>query len=138
MELEAAMAQIGAEVVKTEEKGTTFRVWCRIPTKGSVWSTVLREVLSRSGAEWSVDVSKSYFVKDGSIRFLWRLIFSGDVGAATAAVVQCLDRSQGEREVTSMPLVGRVEYEFDPARGKTKGAHNAKDNVAAVVIGGAQ
>lgn len=138
MELAAAMAQIGAEVVKTEEKGATLRVWCRIPTKGPAWSAVLRNVLNRAGAEWQIDVSKVYFLKEGSIRFLWRLIFSGDVEAAQAAVVQCLDQTQGEREVTSMPLVGRVEYPFDPANGKTKGATHVGENAAARAIGAAQ
>ncbi len=135
MELESALAQIGAEIVKTEERDGTLRVWLRIPTKGSPWSQVLLDFMSKPQG-WQVDISKSYFVKEGGIRFLWRVIMTGDTAAAQAALVAALDRKQEIREVTSMPLVGRVEYPHDLANGKSKGAYEAKDNIAARAIGG--
>jgi hypothetical protein len=139
MEIEEVLRRIGAEIVKTEQRPDSLRLWCRIPNRSiRAWAVGLKDFLGRAGKTWDADVSKSYFLKDGAIRFTWRVILSGDYAAGQAELVLALSPAQSESsmEVTSMPLVGRVEYVLDTARGKTKGAHNVLDAVPSLVIGG--
>jgi len=135
MRLDQALARIGAEIVKQEttpDGGTVLLI--RAPkdqVNASRWIDTVKEFLvaaeQNNGQSWSSDVSKTYFSKDGTIRYLWRFVLGGAVPSAAGALGRAALRalSQGV-EVTSAPLIGRKEYPFDPANGKLKGAHDSR------------
>ncbi len=131
MRLDQAMNRIGAEIVKEEKTEEGITLFVRAPqdaVNGPRWTETIKEFLiaaeQNKGQSWSADVSKTFFAKDGAVRFLWRFILGGSVASAAGALGRAAIRALASGvEVKSMPLVGRREYEFDVSRGKMMGGH---------------
>jgi|GEM_PF-4248729 len=128
MKLDQALLKVGATIVKVEQGETRVVLLMRIDqAKARYWTETVTEFLlaaSEKPQGWSADASKYFFAvpASGVVKFLWRVILLGDVRAAAEALGRASQRVvQGTVEVMSQPLVGRKEYEFDPARGKFKG-----------------
>lgn len=135
MRLDQALARIGATIVKqdaTPDGGIVLLI--RAPqdeVNAPRWIDAIKEFLvaaeQNAGQSWSADVSKTYFSKSGTIRYLWRLVLQGTTASAAGALGRAAIRALAEGvEVVSVPLVGRKTYEFDPANGKIKGAHDSR------------
>lgn len=77
----ALKQKVGFSVVGETFTDVQLRVIGRIPPTGTgTWLQVLESLLIASEqAPWDIDASKQYFLRDGSIRYAWRLIFQ--VGA---------------------------------------------------------
>jgi hypothetical protein len=143
-QIQVALNRIGAEVVRVE-KGDTRRVYSiRVknePVLAARWKSIVEafllgtaEVQTRNEkGRWQADISKWFFPLQGSVRYLWRIMImaedaEGIERGENMFSMMALDALREGVEVTSMPLVGRKNYEFDPRTGKTKGAHSMKDS----------
>jgi hypothetical protein len=139
MRLDAALKRVGVTIRSTEKKpdGGVVLLLRVDPSKASLWADTVNEFLLASANEeaWRTDVSKRFFPAQGVVKFFWRVVLSGDVSLAGQALGLAATRAvQQGVEVTSMPLIGRKEYPFDPSRGKLKGAHDAATAQSAVAV----
>lgn len=128
MELRTALKRVGAIIVKEKIAETEATLYLRVdPAQGEVWVAAITEfLLGVDGKTYKVDLSKYFYVSEGAIRYLWRVVLTGAVEAAlgrfgAAAMQAVMARTP---EMTSFPLVGRIQYPCDPARGLLKGGHD--------------
>lgn len=133
MTLDKLLLRAGIEVAKTETHPGRAVLLLRM-AKQNFWNEVLREFLLASAKKpWTVDISKWFYIQDSDVRFLWRVVLSGDPRQGAEALGQAAMRAvQTSVEVVSQPLVGRRDYPFDPANGKMMGAHDARTAGAAL------
>lgn len=142
MELGAALKRVGATIVKEKIlDGVTGGVgvatfYLRVdPDQGDKWVEVISALLI-SGAEraFTLDVSKYFYVAQGAVKYLWRIIITGDTSAGMLLFGSCALTVSVEHapEITSFPLVGRAKYPFDPAKGKIKGSYEADSAVGII------
>jgi hypothetical protein len=70
----------GFETVNNTGTNTQLRILGRVPKDAmNGWLIVVQRFLAASEkADWTVDVSKQYFLKNEKVVFGWRLIFQGD------------------------------------------------------------
>lgn len=146
MELGAALKRVGAQIVKqkiadpTEEQpvGSATHFLRIHPDHGDRWSELVQElILSSLGKKkFGFDVSKYFYASHGKVCYLWRVVTTGDVVAALDHWSQVALQVAASRspEITSIPLIGRANYEFDPARGKLKGGHDIHPDQAAGLV----
>lgn len=128
MSLKESMQRVGASIVKVESGKDKAVLYLRLED-GSFdsWRSCIEELLLSQTAEWSADVSKYFFAGGGVVKYLWRIIFSGDTKQGAAALARAAHRSRVQTvELGSQPLVGRKEYPFDPLSGKIAGAYSEK------------
>jgi len=73
----------GFEAVNHQESANQLRVLGRVQKQGvNGWLLVARQLLLASErSDWSLDVSKQYFLRGGKIMFGWRLILQGNLVA---------------------------------------------------------
>jgi hypothetical protein len=129
MEYEPALKRIGVVVTKQKLAAESLTLYLRVdPQKGEHWvDTVTAFLLGAHGKPYRVDLSKYFYADKATVKYLWRLIVTGEnAQAALVLLAQCaLETSVARtKQLDSFPLVGRIEYPFDPARGKIKGAHD--------------
>lgn len=148
MKVDQILKKIGVTLVRVEKNKNreTLILYLRINRSERTfqqWRAVVEEVLLAADENvakklgWKIDVSQYYYVSpEKAVRYLWRAILTGNVRAGAEALGQAVLRvvSQGT-DVTSMPLVGRKQYAFDPAAGRMKGAHDPRDATAIVSQG---
>ena len=147
MKLNQALKRVGAVIAqeKIAEKNAT--VYLRVdPDQGDRWvDTVTEFLLGAHGKAFTADVSKYFFAAAGGVKYLWRIVIEGDVAEALGLLgAAAMHVSvQHAPEITSFPLVGRIEYTLDPLRGKLKGAHQGPGEsdappsaLAMAVVGG--
>ncbi len=143
MRLDKVLERIGAQIVKADKDGSKVILFIRVG-KGELntarWKKSVEELLLACSEQkeptWHVDVSKAFFTQGGVVKYLWRFIFSGDARHGTEDFGRSVMRSLSVGgEVMSMPLVGQVQYEFDPAKGKMKGGHDSKRAAVARSVG---
>jgi hypothetical protein len=124
--MQKALKRVGGEIVKIVES-TNTTVFIRIDSeKAKLWSEAVSEFLLSRG-DWNSEVAKVFFAKpeENVVRYLWRVIFKGDIAAATEAFTAACTRAAAKNtELTEFPLVGRKHYEFDPTTGKTAGGRS--------------
>lgn len=128
MKLEDALMRIGASVVKSQIAAEKATLFLRVSEeRGALWVQALTAFLlgAQQKKTWAPDVSKYFFVSNGSIRYFWRIVITGPTEEALESFSRAaLEAAMSNaRELSSFPLVGRAEYTFDPARGLLKGAH---------------
>lgn len=153
MELHAALARVGVRIVKAA--GTTsegdavvapiYTLYLRVDEQqGHKWVETITGLLhsAKSNAKkFTVDVSKYFYVQGEDVRYLWRVVLTGDTefgqGVLASAAMQAA--MAFAKEVTSIPLVGRRQYEFNPAKGKFMGGYDYETGqvVVAQALGGA-
>jgi hypothetical protein len=144
MQLSAALKRVGGEIRKesiTEKQATLY---LRIdPEQGEKWVEAITSFLLQSESKpFTSDVSKYFFVSQGEIRYLWRVFVEGDVTMALQLFGSCVFEAAQRLvpQYDSFPLIGRTHYEFNPAKGKLKGAHDIEASSAIVsqaIAGGA-
>jgi hypothetical protein len=149
MRVDQALARIGVTVVKLDKAEKRVTLFLRVSTEKDhvqMWTSLVNDFLDVASAPgergWTVDLSKSFFFdRDAkTTRYLWRLIFRGDTNRALDTLQQAAIRALASaKEVVSMPLIGRVQYEHDPSRGKIKGAYGVGEGelmIARAAAGG--
>lgn len=145
MELRAALKRVGATIVKEkipeleeEEPNGSATLFLRVDLDlGERWAELVQELLLSSiGKKFAFDVSKYFYASQGSVRYLWRVVVTGNVKRALEHWAQVAIQVVAARnpEITSMPLIGRANYEFDPLRGKLKGAPDIHPDQAASLV----
>jgi hypothetical protein len=132
MQLAVVLKRIGAEVVKESIKDTDATLYLRVdPDQGEKWVEVVTAFLMGSQDKpYTVDVSKYFFVSKGAIRYLWRVVLTGEVTTALMLFGSCALEIAQSRVVQfdSFPLVGRATYPFNPAKGQLKGGHDLQQS----------
>jgi hypothetical protein len=133
------LKRVGATIVKEKLGDAEATYYLRVdPDQGAKWVDAVSAFLTgSSGKPYSADISKYFYASQGSVRYLWRIVLSGDVNSALTLFGACAVQAAMAHapEITSIPLVGRIRYPYDPARGKIKGAHEV--DTAMGVIGAA-
>ncbi len=148
MDLVAILKKIDVTVVRHENPAgqNTLRLFLRInrdKIRFAQWRGVIEEYLLDAKTKaaktngWNVDISQAYYVTDEEVvRYLWRVVISGNIRAGAEALGQAVLRVVSQSaDVTEFPLVGRKKYAFDPANGKMKGAHDLKSAQSIVATG---
>jgi hypothetical protein len=135
MRLDQLLKRIGAELVKAEQANGRVVLFVRAGTaaeQATRWKLVIEGVLlahhEQKGPRWDLDLSKAFFVNEGgAIRYLWRFVLTGDVKRGAESVGFAVSRALATgAEITEMPLVGQVQYPFDPQNGRIKGGHTSE------------
>lgn len=100
----------GFEVVDHSATPKQVRLFGRVG-KGAMkqWLLIVHRLLTlKDSADWSVDISKQYFLRSGQVMFGWRLIIQAEVVEDHLAdVVQgVLGAPKLQAVVSEQPLVG--------------------------------
>lgn len=143
MQLKAVLKRVGGEIVKEKITDTEVNLYLRIdPEQGGKWVDAITEfLLSAENKKFTADISKYFYAAGGGVRYLWRVVLRGEANEGLelfgrAILTASIPHTQ---ELTSYPLVGRVEYTRDIASGKLKGPHDANQAqqiVAMAAFGG--
>lgn len=133
MNIETALGKIGAEIVSQDKLSDTSRRFMirtgKSPEHLKAWQNTITEFLlhaaelsSKGKPPWTVDVSRYYFVKNGSkVKYMWRIIVSGDVDQGVAAFSGAIVRGMGSAvELKSFPIISPTA---NPKSGSYRGAH---------------
>lgn len=134
MELSKSFKSLGIEVVKADNASDRLTMFLRVPMEppnAQRWRITLQKILATAKpGVWSVDISKSFFLSEQkTVKYLWRFIVTGDHAAAAEAISSAIRGSLSapvEGEITSFPLIGRIDYKPNPAAGKTKGVYDPR------------
>lgn len=116
--LTAFRSKAGFECTEHEIKPSQIRLIGRVPNAAlRTWHQVVPRILKAHKPDWSVDISKAYFLKP-DYRYAWRVLIGGrDLPGAVNALMNIIEGLDGQRtvtELTEFPLVG-----YDP---KTRNA----------------
>lgn len=136
VQLAAALKRVGAQIVKEKATEATATLLLRVdPEQGEKWVAVITSfLLGISEKSCTADISKYFYVQQGAIRYLWRIVLTGDASGAISFLSSCaLEISMTQvKELSSFPLVGRVRYPFDLTHGKLKGGYELEQAQAIV------
>lgn len=135
-------SKAGFEVVSHTITPTRLRVLGRLPLDRAGmnmgnWVVLVDRLLTASeqGKPWSVDVSKSYFKRQGKLVYAWRLLIQADeIEKHYGDMISVVKTSPGAArpEPTEVRLYGRAADDNDTSGGK-RGAGPA----GSVLIGAA-
>lgn len=148
MRVDQAFLRAGFEIVDAkndkEKKLLTFDV--RVPLQGMIpmrWKQTVEHILLTTDAleerhklTWKIDISKRFYVKHGSVRYLWRIVVNGDISGCQRAIVQAAISSMSVgAEVNEVRLVGQENLTPDLANGRVRGAYGRgeEDRASGVV-----
>lgn len=155
MRLDQAFKRAGFEIVSAqkEQGGKRLVFDVRVPLQGQVpnrWKLMIEEVLltaeafeRKENTKWQVDISKRFYSKNNVVRYLWRVVMSGDLSACQAVfVASVLASLRSGNELKEVPLVGNVDLTPDFKNGRVRGAYargeedRASGVVASAMMGG--
>lgn len=142
MQLSAVLKKVGATVVKEKVADREATLYLRVdPEQGAKWvDAVTTFLLGCETKPFKADVSKYFYAERGAVKYLWRMVVTGEVQEALQFFGAAAMESQIRHapEITSMPLVGRKVYPFDPARGMLKGSHDIEEaaGLVSMAVGG--
>ena len=94
-QLAPSLRHLGAMVVEVRERSATnVQILLRVgPERAAHWPEFIAELLSTE-SDVALDVSKVFFKDAGAVRYLWRVVISGDlevglrdIAAAASSVV---------------------------------------------------
>ncbi len=116
----------GFETVKKNGSANQLRLIGRVPMPiVPNWLIIVQRLLLRNeDAAWSVDVSKSYFLKAGRVAFGWRLIFQAKgIGQYIPDIAQTIVNAPRPKvTVEEQPLAGASANRNRQTPGSLKGA----------------
>lgn len=132
MRLDQALEKIGVQVVKAVPGEGQLTIFLRVtqrPLASKRWNQtattlVLASEKGKRSGQWGAEVAKVLYNQGGSVRFTWRVVFTGNIKTAQRIMGEAaLEALRTGVEVMSMPLVGNRPPEINPAEGKLKGGH---------------
>lgn len=135
MRIDQAFAKCGFEIVDVAREPDRMvidvRISARDPKAAGRWSHLFEPVLLASESSkgmWSAEISKRFFTRNGRLRYLWRLVLSGNLAKASSVVVgAAIDSLRIGNELDEVPVVGGAARPPDPASGRYKGAYKRDD-----------
>lgn len=76
---QALLTRGGFEAVTTNVQSAQVRFFGRVPqNRMAEWKIIMHQLLRQSEtAEWTVDISKLYFLRGGGLIYGWRLLLGG-------------------------------------------------------------
>jgi len=146
MRLDQALTKAGFVLLDATKGGAgELTLVLRIPTKDPIvparWHSWMSHILAASekAKAWKVDVSKFFYSENGSMKYRWRIVFSGNVKQGQHMGVQAaLNALRTGVEVNEIELIGQENLIPDPRNGKFKGAYKRGENdVASQVVASA-
>jgi len=135
MRLDQALAKIGVQVIEANPQAGQLTIHLRVlrdhqGLNASRWNkaasklVTLAESSGRKSGSWDGEVAKVLSANAGVVTYTWRVVLTGNVKTAQRIFGEAaLEALRTGVEVTSAPLIGQVQYEYDPAKGKLKGGH---------------
>lgn len=105
--LDTALLKVGATLAEFRQKSpTNHQYYLRVdPEKGEAWVPFVKELLFSSDDALTIDVSKVFYLDNGQVRYLWRLICIGNVEGAQDLLIQSAIGTVARRnEVTEVRL----------------------------------
>lgn len=150
MRVDQAFNRAGFEILEAKKEGTGILFLVRIPLQNPIvpqrWKVMMEHILPlaeevslKRNVKWEIDISKRFYAKNGSVRYIWRVKMTGDVVACQSALVTAtLNALRSGNEVNTVPLVGHTSLKPDPANGKFKGAYpRTEDDRASQLVAAA-
>lgn len=151
MRVDQAFRRAGFEIIEAKKEGpSSLRFLVRVPLQNPIvpvrWKAMMEHVLPiaeevslKRNVKWEVDISKRFYAKNGSVRYIWRVTMTGDLVACQASLVAAaLNALRTGNELDSVPLVGQQSLRPDPANGKFKGAYpRTEDDRASQLVAAA-
>lgn len=150
MRVDQVFVKCGFEIVdaKKTKDSLVFDVRIRVddPKVPTRWRQMLGDVLAvaeivaqKPNKKWEIDISKRFYARNGGVRYRWRIQITGDLVAASQAIVaSSLNALRTGNELSTVPLVGSQTSRPDPANGKYKGAYpRGEDDRASQVVAAA-
>lgn len=149
MRLDQAFRKAGFVITgaTTSAENNKITMLVRIPGNDNVvvarWRQWLEDVLvmaerkaAQSEGGWGLDVSKKIYSEKGSIKYIWRVVITGNIVAAQAVMTQStINALRVGVELDSIELVGASSNRPDPKNGKFKGVYtNSNEHNAAVSL----
>ena len=114
--IKVALQRIGAELAKEVSKAGSTTLFVRAKD-GDKWQETLVELLQGAAEKassdkepdelkWKLDASKYFFVDQGEVRYLWRLVLTGNAEEGVRYVASTAFRvaTKGVKELDSYPL----------------------------------
>lgn len=105
--LDTALQKVGAALAEFRQKTpTNHQYFLRVdPEKGDAWVPFIKELLFSSDDTLTIDVSKVFYLENGTVRYLWRLICVGNVeGAQDLLIAAAIGTVAKRNEVTEVRL----------------------------------
>lgn len=128
--LQTLLEGVGGELIGATTNGQQITVNIRVPVTNSAprkWKDFV-DILARDvETTGGVDISKTFFAKQGVTRFCWRLIFQSTrlqdfervLGNSVKKAIRARQQLTPVKELTSFPLVGaRMSYREGDYSGK--------------------
>lgn len=110
MNYKQALTKINAAVAKELLQDKLATLYIRA-SNGEKWRDTLLELLKGSAElkekDWTLDASKYFYVDQGEVKYLWRLVFRGDdpiSGLSFFASCAMRIALRGVKELDSFPL----------------------------------
>lgn len=139
MRVDQAFKKAGFEIVGATKGDKSIVFDVRVPLQERVparWKNLLADILPLAehiagtpNPKWELEVSKRFYSRAGTVRYLWRVVMKGDLAACQTALVRAtLNSLRVGNELSEVPLVGQVTYTPDPKNGKFKGAYPRDDD----------
>lgn len=110
MKLAVALGRVGASIVKEQVTPTKATLFLRVAEeRGSVWIEAMTALLVgavKKKDDWTLDVSKYFFVDNGSVRYFWRIVINKNAQDGLDFFGRaCLEASLANaKELSSFPL----------------------------------
>lgn len=127
MKLEHVLQRLGVVVRQATKQGAAITVLLRVPQQSiPTWTRGVEEFLlsaaegvQKKRIQALPDISKMYFLGEGRLLYLWRVVLPRDGDELAELWAMALQRAMAESvDVEEMPLVGRKEY-----TGETRGVY---------------
>jgi hypothetical protein len=114
--------KVNFECVADSASDRQIRLIGRVyPEHMPLWLNIIKQLLlQQEEAPWSMDISKHYFLREGEVRFGWRIILqAGDVAKHLDDVVSViLQTVEPRQEVREVPLYGAGSYRQGLKKGR--------------------
>ena len=134
MRVDQAFNRAGFEIVSANKVAGSLVFDVRVPMRGLIparWKTFMSTILPTAEQvgknptpKWGLEISKRFFSQKDVVRYLWRVVMTGNLAACQALVVTAtLDSLRTGVEVSEVPLVGQTNMLPDPTKGRFKGAY---------------
>lgn len=133
MRLDQALAKIGTQVLSADKTPDSLTILLRVlkdsdGANARRWHqaasklVLLAESSGKKSGTWGAEVAKVLYATHEVVKFQWRVVLTGNTQTAQRIFGEgALEALRSGVEVTSAPLVGQIQYEYDPAKGKLKG-----------------
>lgn len=121
----------GFEVVDASSGASQLRLVGRVPPNASAqWVLIVHRLLVMSKkADWKVDISRNYFLKEltsgPKLFYAWRLIFqAGNVEEQLQSILDAVNNAPrpARVELQEYPLPGAGKHRNEPKNGKGAGS----------------